>query len=287
MVDAQLISEVDGGTIDRANVSVIIPVYNSGKEAFRAVRSVAWQTQLPREVILIDDASLDKEETKHWLTEIEKTFGDSLDITVLYQEKNGGAGEARNAGWDIAKGKYIAFLDSDDIWHPRKIEIQYAFMEAHPELGLSCHHMKVLKEEEISDFSEEVILLTEEKIVPINPARALFKHYPQGGTSFVMLRNGREIRFLVGKRYSEDTLVWWQYYFRYGGVLLNIYLAAGFKAFYGESGLSGNLWKLEKGELENYGILREDGLISLPLCIAGRAFSFLKYIRRVIICAMR
>ncbi len=81
--------------------------------------------------------------------------------------------------------------------------------------------------------------------------------------------------------------MWWNYYFRYGGALLNIYMAAGFKAFYGQSGLSVNLWEIEKSELENYGILRKEGLISWPLCIAGRAFSFLKFIRRVLICALR
>ena len=273
---------------NKADVSVIIPVYNSGKEAFRAVQSVAGQTQLPREVILIDDASPDKEETKHWLTEIEKTFGDSLDITVLYQEKNGGAGEARNAGWDIAKGKYIAFLDSDDIWHPRKIEIQYAFMEAHPEIGISRHQTRVITEEGIQDFSGEIVSLTEEKIIPINPVRALFKHYGKGGPSVLMVAEDENIiRFAPGKRYTEDMLFWWLWYFRRGGVLIDTYLAASFKEFYGESGLSSNLWKMEKGELENFRILRKEGLISWPLCIAGCAFSFLKYIRRVIICAMR
>ncbi len=271
----------------RADVSVVIPVYNSGQEAYRAVQSVAKQTLLPREVILIDDASPKKEETKQWLREIEKDFGDVLGIIVLYQEKNGGAGEARNAGWDIAKGRYIAFLDSDDIWHPKKLEVQYAFMESHPELGLSCHHMKVLREEDVSTFEKEAIFLTEEKIIQINPVRALFKHYPKGGTPSVILRNRKDIRFFTGKRYSEDGLMWWSYYFRYGGALLNIYMAAGFKAFYGQSGLSVNLWKIEKSELENYGILRKEGLISWPLCIAGRAFSFLKFIRRVLICALR
>lgn len=278
--------EVNGVPV-RADVSVIIPVYNSGKEAYRAVQSVANQTLLPREVILIDDASPKKEETKQWLAEIEKRFGDVLDITVLYQEKNGGAGEARNAGWDIAKGEYIAFLDSDDIWHPKKLEVQYAYMEAHPELGLTCHHMKVLREEDISTFGEEAVSLTEDKIIPINPVRALFKHYPKGGTPSVILRNRKDIRFYTGKRYSEDGLMWWNYYFRFGGALLNICMAAGFKALYGQSGLSVNLWEIEKSELENYGILRKEGLISWPLCIAGRAFSFLKYIRRVLICAMR
>ena len=277
----------------RADVSVIIPVYNSGKEAYRAVQSVAKQTLLPREVILIDDASPKKEETKQWLTEIEKRFGDILDIVVLYQEKNGGAGEARNAGWDIAKGEYIAFLDSDDIWHPKKLEVQYAFMEAHPDIDFCCHHGRIIQEAGIEQFSREEIVYSEGKVVIINPVRYLFKHYSSGGTGSVIIirrrrrRRREELRFLPGKRYSEDTLLWWRYCFRYGGALLNVHLSACFKELYGESGLSGDLWKIEKGELENYGILRKEGLISWPLCIAGRAFSFLKFIRRVLICTLR
>ncbi len=270
-----------------ADVSVIIPVYNSGEEAYRAVSSVAAQTLLPREVFLIDDASPKKEETRAWLTKIEKDFGEVLSITVLYQRKNGGAGEARNAGWDRAKRKYIAFLDSDDIWHPKKLEIQYDFMEAHPDIGFSCHHMKTISEEEIAHFSEEEIPDAQKHIVLINPVRYLFKHYPKGGTPSVMIRNRKDVRFFLGKRYSEDVIIWWIYCFRYGGALLDLYMAASFKSFYGASGLSGSLWPLEKSELENYGILHREGLISLPLFLAARSFSFLKFLRRVLICAMR
>ncbi len=275
-------------TDSRADVSVIIPVYNSGKEAYRAVQSVAKQTLLPREVILIDDASPKREETRQYLTEIEKNFGDSLDITVIYKEKNGGAGEARNAGWDIAKGKYIAFLDSDDIWHPKKLEVQYGFMETHPEIEFSCHHGKIIHVEEIDRFFSSEICFSEEKMIRIHPVRYLFKHYPADGTSsIIMIRNREDIRFMPRKRYAEDTLVWWRYCFRYGGVLLDAHMSACFKELYGASGLSGDLWEIEKGELENYGILRKEGLISWPLCMAGRVFSFLKFLRRVLICAMR
>ena len=282
--------ELDAGNqiSQPADVSVLIPVYNSGEVAYRAVASVARQTLRPREVILIDDASPKKEETREWLTKIEKDFGEVLPIIVLYQEKNGGPGEARNAGWDIAKGKYIAFLDSDDIWHPKKLEIQYAFMEAHPDLGFSCHHMKTIQEKEIESFSEEAVSAKMAKVIPINPVRYLFKHYPKGGTPSVIIRRRREdIRFQPGKRYFEDALLWWTYCFRYGGALLDINMAASFKDFYGASGLSGNLWKMEKGELESFSILREEGLISLPLSLAAWSFSLLKFIRRVMICMWR
>lgn len=104
----------------KADVSVIIPVYNSGEEAFRAVSSIAKQTLLPKEVILIDDCSPDQKQVKKWFSKIETTFKNEFKIIFLFQKVNGGAGEARNRGWEIASGKYVAFLDSDDIWHPKK-----------------------------------------------------------------------------------------------------------------------------------------------------------------------
>lgn len=64
---------------------------------------------------------------------------------------NEGPGSARNAGWDKARCQYIAFLDSDDVWHPQKLECQYRYMEEHPYVWLSCHHMKVIQDENAFD----------------------------------------------------------------------------------------------------------------------------------------
>ena len=203
---------------DKANVSVIIPVYNSGKEAFRAVQSVSQQSLLPREVILVDDYSPNREETKYWLSKIMETFGMYFNVNFLYQKSNSGPGEARNAGWNIAKGKYIAFLDSDDIWHPQKIEIQYNFMEQHPQIGFCCHHLSIIKENEMDEFKLTPIRITKSDFIMIKPVRYLFKHYPLGGTSYVMARNVSDIRFMPGKRYSEDYLVWLEFCFKYVGI---------------------------------------------------------------------
>lgn len=270
----------------KADVSVIIPVYNSGEEAFRAVSSIAKQTLLPKEVILIDDCSPDQKQVKKWFSKIETTFKNEFKIIFLFQKVNGGAGEARNRGWEIASGKYVAFLDSDDIWHPKKIEIQYAFMENNPQIGFCCHHLSVIDENGIDAFSHTDLDIKETDIIPINPKRYLFKHYPIGGTSYVMARNVSDIRFLKGKRYSEDYLVWLEFCFEYGGVLINKYMGAAFKPFYGAGGLSKSLWKLEKGELENYKVLNHIGLINPRLLCSASAFSLLKFIRRVLIVSL-
>lgn len=268
---------------DKANVSVIIPVYNSGKEAFRAVQSVSQQSLLPREVILVDDYSPNREETKYWLSKITETFGMYFNVNVLYQKSNSGPGEARNAGWNIAKGKYIAFLDSDDIWHPQKIEIQYNFMEQHPQIGFCCHHLSIIKENEMDEFKLTPIRITKYDFIMIKPVRYLFKHYPLGGTSYVMARNVSDIRFMPGKRYSEDYLVWLEFCFKYGGFLIAKFMGASFKPFYGAGGLSQNLWKLEKGELENYKLLAQAGTINFNIAFLASGFSLIKFVRRVLI----
>ena len=117
------------------SVSVIIPAYNSASTIIRALQSVASQTLAPLEIIVVDDASTD---TTRDLT---TTFASSssIPVRVLTQTTNSGPSTARNAGWDAATGDYIAFLDADDQWHPRKIELQYQVMQSRPELTMSCH----------------------------------------------------------------------------------------------------------------------------------------------------
>ena len=276
-----------GLALGRADISVIIPVYNSSVEAYRAVKSIANQTLLPLEVILIDDCSSKAEETRLWFSKIQDDFCDKFALKVLYQMKNKGPGEARNAGWDIAKGKYIAFLDSDDIWHPQKIAIQYNFMIRHPDVGFSCHHLAIISTDKIQSFNHRSLTITEKQFIRINPIKYLFKHYPIGGTSFVMAKNIKDIRFMPGKRYSEDYLVWLEFCFKYGGLLIDDFMGASFKPFYGAGGLSQGLWNLEKGELENYKILQKNGIIGFSLMCIASMFSLIKFMRRTLIVILR
>ena len=270
----------------RADVSVIIPVYNSGEEAYRAVRSIAHQTLLPLEVILIDDCSPKVDETRLWLSKIQDDFRDKFALKVLYQKENKGPGEARNAGWDIARGKYVAFLDSDDVWHPQKMTIQYSFMIKRPEVGFSCHHLAVISTDQIQSFSSNSLTITDKNFIKISPIRYLFKHYPIGGTSYVMAKNVSDIRFMPGKRYSEDYLVWLEFCFKYGGILIDEFMGASFKPFYGAGGLSQSLWNLEKGELENYKILAQAGVISFRIAFLASGFSLIKFMRRVLLTSL-
>ena len=96
-------------------VSVVIPAYNREKTIREAVESVLEQSYTNLEVIIVDDCSTDR------TVEIVESIPDDRVIIIRCKE-NGGACRARNIGIENAKGEYIAFHDSDDIWHADKLE---------------------------------------------------------------------------------------------------------------------------------------------------------------------
>ncbi|WP_405379918.1 glycosyltransferase family 2 protein [Phascolarctobacterium sp.] len=268
------------------DVSVIIPTYNSEKTLERAVDSVAKQTNLPREVIIVDDCSTN-EQMKDVLEQVKKKYSCFFHIEIINLEKNGGPSIARNVGWDNASGTFIAFLDSDDAWHPQKLEYQYRFFLNDENLFFCSHDMNVINEQEYTEYIRQNYLEKNYQTVEMRPQRWLFKHYGSGGTSAIMLKNTSEYRFVEGKNASEDYLVWLQILFKHKGVFIYNNFSVAFKAFYGSSGLTENLWTIEKGELEAFYILRQQGYISIPLYCACSVFSLLKYVRRVLICFFR
>lgn len=103
-------------------VSIIMPTYNCGRFIAESINSVLSQTYTNWELLIVDDCSADN------TAEVVASFKDPR---ILYQrnEHNSGAAVTRNTALRLAKGKYIAFLDSDDLWMPEKLERQIAFME--------------------------------------------------------------------------------------------------------------------------------------------------------------
>lgn len=105
-------------------VSIIVPVYNAGAFIEDTIRMVLAQTYTQWELLLVDDCSKDDSRAK-----IEAFCGQDERIRLIARERNGGAAEARNMGMDNAGGRYIAFLDADDVWLPEKLEKELRFME--------------------------------------------------------------------------------------------------------------------------------------------------------------
>lgn len=114
-------------------VSVIIPTFNRGGLLLEAVTSVFQQTYQDYELIVVDDGSTDA------TREILKPYSDRL--RYFFQE-NRGVSPARNVGIQKARGRWLAFLDSDDLWLPEKLERQTAFLAGHPE-ALVCQTQEV------------------------------------------------------------------------------------------------------------------------------------------------
>jgi glycosyltransferase involved in cell wall biosynthesis len=106
-------------------VSVVIPTYNRADLLGEALESVFAQSFADYEIIVVDDGSTD--DTAERL----KGYGEL--VRVLRQD-NLGIGPARNRGIDAARGRYVALLDSDDLWRPGKLAVQVEYMQRHPEL---------------------------------------------------------------------------------------------------------------------------------------------------------
>lgn len=121
-------------------VSVIIPVYNVSKYIRYTIESILNQSYKDVEVVLVDDCSTDN--SAEIIAEYTSTH---LNIVYLKLERNQGAAVARNKALSIAKGRYVAFLDSDDVWCEGKLEKQLALMNE-KDAAISCTAMDTIDE---------------------------------------------------------------------------------------------------------------------------------------------
>lgn len=111
-----------------STVSVIVPTYNTIAYLPDAIESILQQTFEDFEILLVNDGSTDS--TAEWAKKI-------TDPRVRYIEQNNqGLSAARNTGLDLAQGRYVAFLDADDVWEPTKLDKQVALLETNPDIGM-------------------------------------------------------------------------------------------------------------------------------------------------------
>jgi len=107
-------------------ISIITPSHNCSAFISETIRSVVSQTFTNWEMIIVDDFSSDKS-----VNVIQSFVDQDSRIRLIRLPENSGAAVARNTAIEAAKGRYIAFLDSDDLWLPNKLEAQIALMQAH------------------------------------------------------------------------------------------------------------------------------------------------------------
>ncbi|MDE7477035.1 MAG: glycosyltransferase family 2 protein, partial [Lachnospiraceae bacterium] len=105
-------------------VSIVVPVYNAGKFVAETIRYVQAQTYTEWELLLVDDSSSD--DSREIISQKSK---EDKRIRLIIQDENGGAAKARNRGISEAGGRYLCFLDADDIWMPDKLESELNYMK--------------------------------------------------------------------------------------------------------------------------------------------------------------
>lgn len=262
-----------------APVSVVIPCYRCAATIERAITSIATQTQRPAEVILVDDASGDG--TCNLLQAIQVQLGDWVKIVAL--PLNGGAASARNAGWNVATQPFVAFLDADDAWHPKKIEIQYGYMRQHPDVVLSAHLCRQLPQSARSAPAWRVQVTGEQYVEQdVTWTGLLLRH--QFVTPSVMLKREIGPRFTEGLRHMEDHRLWLEIVgASMRTVKLQVELVAVYKPVYGASGLSADMWRMEQAELTNYRYFHGLGKISMLQLSLLQMYSLAKFVRRLMI----
>jgi glycosyltransferase involved in cell wall biosynthesis len=117
----------------RPSISVIIPIYNSGKYLREAIDSVLAQNYRPLEVLVVDDGSTDNG------PELASSYGSEVRVIAIPHR---GHPAARNAGIAASTGDFLAFLDADDLWTANKLDLQIEAFATNPSLDLVFGHMQ-------------------------------------------------------------------------------------------------------------------------------------------------
>lgn len=261
-------------------VSVVVPCYRCAATIDRAVDSILAQTLPPAEVWLVDDASPDGGATQAALRRQTQRSTESTIIRALELPQNSGPSAARNAGWEAATSPFIAFLDADDTWHPRKLELQTAWMQAHPHVVL-CGHLQP-----VHSAAADAALPAMWDVRPVSPRDLLWSN--RLTTSSVMLRRELAYRFTRQLHRCEDHLLWSQIALDGHPVYrIELPLAWMHKAPLGQEGLSADRWSMRGGELNMYWRLYREGRIRsatlaalIPLSLAKHGWSLLRDARR-------
>lgn len=131
--------------MNRPRVSVIVPLYNQGAFLGDCLGSLQAQTERDWEAVVVDDGSTDDS------LSAAQSLAESDPRIRVFSKPNGGLASARNFGLNQARGRFIQFLDSDDVLLPRKFELQLAQLSAQPPRSLSVSHFRYGRHDNLSE----------------------------------------------------------------------------------------------------------------------------------------
>ena len=244
--------------------SIIIPCFNAQESIEKTLLCVLHQTYKEYELIIVDDGSSDK------TREIIELFLQDKNVryTYIYQD-NSGPSAARNKGIEKATGKYIAFLDADDVWHPQKLELVLNLLENNKEIDL-LGHSYTLNE----NFSEKYTNKTPRKISFFQLLMRNFAVTP----SIVVRKEALEL-FDEKMKFAEDHELWLRIASKKNIYFLDLPLVLLGRKPLSSGGLSAQKWNMRKGEIQMYiNTLKYKKILflALPFLII---FSLIKYVR--------
>ena len=258
------------------NISVVIPMYNSKDTIINTLNSVKNQTAIEQilEVIVVNDGSTDNS-----LDIVKEYIENNKNIPIVIIDKsNGGVSAARNIGMKAAKGDWIALLDSDDEWLPKKIEIQIGIIQEHQEIDFLGG--------DIDDKGLKILFKRIHGLYKANVNDLCLKMFPQTSVAIFKRSIFKEIGgYDENQSYAEDGNYFLKIcaYYNYYHLPIKMVYYGGGKPGFGFSGLSANLEKMYQGSIKNINELKRDSLITRGFYVFLRIFYWAKYIRRIII----
>lgn len=237
---------------ERPAISVIIPCRNASRTIVRALQSVSDQTTVPCEVVVADDGSDD--ETPELLDRCSKATW-SFELKTLRLPRALGPGAARNAAWEQVStaSRYVAFLDADDMWLPRKIEVQVEWMDTHPHYGWTAHSCCFLSETDPAG-APSPRPRQPTHVAPLSRNRLLLRN--SVATPTVMARTDAPARFRQGWTRCEDLMLWLDWINGgFAGAMIEEPLAALGRCPKAPGGLTGDLRGMFAGEMRVFDTL--------------------------------
>lgn len=260
---------------NNVTISVIIPCFNCSSTIKACLTSVVNQTYPYIEVILIDDCSVDL--TSKIIKEFIKEHK-TKNIRYFKNKINKGPGISRNIGIMKSTGSFIAFLDSDDVWHKNKCEIISNIFYSNSNCHLIAHKQNILK------FKKEFFLYKKKtfKLSNISLFKLIISNIIPTSSAVIRKNFIKKIKF-KNKAYAEDYLFWLEF-IKLGNKarFINLPLSFSHRLPYEPGGYSGSLKIHELREIKSINFFCDKYNINKIIKMVWVIWSILKYYRRCI-----
>lgn len=260
-------------------VSVIIPVFNASDTIISTLESVRCQTYSNFEIIIVNDGSTD--DSEHLINNYILLYS-TLDVKFINQ-LNGGVSKARNVGMKLAKGDFIALLDSDDEWLENKLERQIEIINDNPGIDF-------LGTNRNAEHFENFMNLKFKEVTKISAKNLLYKMFFLTPTVIFKKDILKDIGYFdESQSYCEDANYFIRIAIEKDCYLLNesLVITGGGKTHFEERGLSSNLWKMQMGEFVNLNYALRSKVINLFDYFIIFIYYIIKYFRRFFLVNMR